>query len=202
VTVQEHDVPDVIRDQHGEKPGDHVADNQFLSKHGEIRHGVAGGIGPGGLRRELVAPRLGLELGLMSFADTGHHLVFVGVVTGEPGPGLGGPAGSDDCPAGESQQHDHDRATDELCGGELPAHQHHQHDAELDDEVGRGEHEDHGVDEVGALREQRLGHCRGRVRTRRRDHPESARPGHGSWPVIAHQPLHLVVGDERLHRPG
>ena len=73
----------------------------------------------------------------------------------------------------------------ELGGSELPAHQHDQQDAQLDDEVGGGEHEHQGGEEVGALLEQRLGHGGGRVGTRRRRRPEAGRPGHGGEPVVA-----------------
>ena len=60
---------------------------------------------------------------------------------------------------------------DELAHCELPTHQDDQHDPQLDHQIGRGEHEDHGRHEVGPLDEEGLGHRRGRVGTRRRHHP-------------------------------
>src|SRR5207249_3334951 len=68
------------------------------------------------------------------------------------------------------------------------------------DQVGRSEHEHHGGDEIGALLEERLGHGRGRVGATGRHHSEDAGPGHGCRAVIAHDALHLLLGNERLHR--
>ena len=61
--------------------------------------------------------------------------------------------------AAEQQRHqrDHDRAADELAGGELPADQDREDDPELDHEVRGGELERHRGGEVGALAKQRAG---------------------------------------------
>ena len=68
-------------------------------------------------------------------------------------------------PTGGDQQDDHDDPADELGGQELPADEHQQDDAELDDQVGGGKHEHHGGQEVSAAHEDRPGHGGGRVGT-------------------------------------
>ena len=86
--------------------------------------------------------------------------------------------------------------------GELPAHQHDEDDAELEHQVGRGEHEDRRGHEVRTFDEQRLRHGRRRVRAGRRDHAVAAGPGDRGGPVVAHLLLHRLPGDERLDGPG
>jgi hypothetical protein len=107
---------------------------------------------------------------------------------------------ADDEPAREREQHDHDRAADELGGCELPAHEHDEHDAELEDEVRAREHEHHCRDEVGTFLEQRLRHRGRRVRAARRHHPEPGRACDGRRTVIAEDALHLLLRHEGLHR--
>jgi len=46
---------------------------------------------------------------------------------------------------------------DELCQRELPAHEHDDDDAELDDEIGGSEFKRHGGGEVRAFEEDRAG---------------------------------------------
>ena len=164
---------------HCEEAGDDVADHQLLSEHVDVGHRVAGGIGPRRLRGELLAPRGALELFLAFLADTDHLLVVVAADHAllQALAGLVDDALAEHEPAEEGEQDDHDRAADELGGGELPTHQDEQYDSELDDEVGRGEHEHHRRDEVGSFLKQRLRHRGRRVRARRRHHPEPRRPG-------------------------
>ena len=54
----------------------------------------------------------------------------------------------------DGQDGDHQQAAGELGGQELPAQQDEQHEAELEDEVGRGELEDDRVGEVRAAAEE------------------------------------------------
>ena len=65
--------------------------------------------------------------------------------------------GAHEQPEQDGEHHDHQRAADELGGGELPAHQQSQDDAQLDHQVGRTDLERHRGHEVGALAEQRPG---------------------------------------------
>jgi hypothetical protein len=52
------------------------------------------------------------------------------------------------------EEHDHDDAADEFADGELPPHQDHEDDPQLDHQIRRREHEDHGGDVVGALHQE------------------------------------------------
>ena len=65
--------------------------------------------------------------------------------------------GAHEQPEQDGQNHDHQRPADEFCGGELPAHQQSQDDAQLHDEVGGTDLEGHGGGEVGAFAEQGSG---------------------------------------------
>ena len=75
-------------------------------------------------------------------------------------------------PEPQRHEHDHDRAAHELGQRELPAEEEGQDDAELDDEVGGGDLEDHGGGEARTLAEQRPGQGHRRVGARRRGRPE------------------------------
>ena len=78
----------------------------------------------------------------------------------------------------QRHQRDHDRAPDELSGGELPSDQDREDDPELEDEVGRAELERHRAGEVGALTKQRA---------RERDGGIGARRGGSTEPGGDHQ---------------
>ena len=67
-------------------------------------------------------------------------------------------------PEGRGEQDDHQRPTDELGQRELPADGKGEDDAELDDEVCRGDLERHRGREAGPLAEQRTGESDSRVR--------------------------------------
>jgi hypothetical protein len=95
--------------------------------------------------------------------------------------------------AGGDEEADHDHPADELGGRKLPTDEHDQHDPELDDEVGRGKHEDHGGGEVGATGKHGLCHGRRRVRARRRDGSVKKGPAHRRGPVVAEVALHGVA---------
>jgi hypothetical protein len=109
---------------------------------------------------------------------------------------------ADEQPEQHGQQHDHDRAADELGHGELPAHQQRQDHPQLDDQVGGADLERHRGGEVRALAEQRARQrdrgvgTRGGRRAQRGGHRE--RPG----PVIAHQPDYRVAAHHGLHHGG
>ena len=75
-------------------------------------------------------------------------------------------------------------------------------DAELEDEVRRGELERHRRREVRALAEQRAGERDRRVGARRGRGAEGGRLGHGARRVVREQPLHLLLGHDRLHDRG
>jgi hypothetical protein len=99
-------------------------------------------------------------------ADPDHGLMVVAVSQHarlQASAGRIGQPAREHHPSDRDEQHDHDGAADELGQGKLPADQHDQHDSELDDQVGRADHEHHGGDEVGPFLEQRLGHCGRRV---------------------------------------
>ena len=51
--------------QDGEEPGDGVAEQQLATDHGEVGHGVRGGVRPAPLRSQFRAPFLGLEGGVL-----------------------------------------------------------------------------------------------------------------------------------------
>jgi hypothetical protein len=104
--------------------------------------------------------------------------------------------------AGEREEHDHDRSTDELGRGELPTHQDQEDDAELDHQVRRREHEHHGGHEVGAFLKQRLCHRGRRIGTTRRHHAESRCTRHRLRAVISEHAFHVVSRHERLHHSG
>ena len=74
----------------------------------------------------------------------------------------------------QHEQHDHDRAADELGQRELPADQHPQDDTKFQHQIGRGELERHGSDEIAALAEDR---------PRQRDGGIGTRGGRGAEPT-------------------
>ena len=182
VPGDEDRLPDRRRHQHRQEPGHGVADDQLAPQHGEVGHGVRRAVGPAG-----------------DGAHPDPQRAIRSSVRASPSPATGScwcsAASSAACrrsracttrrPRNHSapkrgEETDHDEAPDELADGELPAHQHNEHDPELNDEVGRGEHEDHGGDVVGALDEERLGHGGRGVGARGRDHPVARRPEHGA----------------------
>ena len=57
----------------------------------------------------------------------------------------------------DDQQDHHDDPATPRRGGKLPAEQDHEDDAELGDEIGRGELEGHGGGEIAALAKDRAG---------------------------------------------
>ena len=75
----------------------------------------------------------------------------------------------------DPHQHDQQQAADELRERELPAEEDPDHDPELEDEVRRGELEDHRRGEARALLEQRLRDRDRRVAARRRGRAEPGR---------------------------
>ena len=94
---------------------------------------------------------------------------------------------------------DHDRAADELGQGELPAQQQRHDDAQLDDEVGRGDLEGHRRGEVAPLRNSDRASA-----TAAYEHDDEAAPRPGrqrqrARPVVAEQPDDRLPPDHRLH---
>ena len=188
----------------GEESGDGVPDREFAPKHRGVRDGVTGRIGPGGRRAQFQTDGLGFELLLPLSGDHGHGRVVVPLMrlatNTLQGPGYH--RRSEDETSADREQRDHDRPTDELGGGELPTEQDKDDDSELDDEVRRGDHEDHRTREVRALGEERLRHRRGGVRAAGRHHAVSRRPRDRGRTVVAKLRPHLVLRDERLDRAG
>ena len=84
----------------------------------------------------LLRQRRVLELVLAFGADPAHRLVVVAARISpacEPRPRpRRRAAAAARCAPVEREEHDHDRPADELGRGELPTHQHDEHDAELD----------------------------------------------------------------------
>lgn len=97
------------------------------------------------------------------------------------------------------EHHDHQRAADEFGGGELPAHQQRQDDAQLRHEVGRTDLERHRGGEVGALAEQRSRQGHRGIRARRRGRPQPGGHRQGARAVIAHQRHDRRAPHDGLH---
>jgi len=107
------------------------------------------------------------------------------------------PLAQDD-PKHQGDEHDDDRAADELGEGELPAQQQKHDHPELDDQVGRGDLERHGRGEVRALAKQGPRQRHGSIRARRGRHPKPGGSDDGAGPIIAHQPNHGGASYYRL----
>ncbi len=117
-------VPHIHRHEHGEEAGDAVTDDELPAKHLDVGDRVARGIGPCAGRRELLAPGSTFDrqrvvvvpavrrvrTGSDPLTSTVHQAAFEHVAT-----------------EGD-EQHDHDRAADELGRGELPPHEDEEHD--------------------------------------------------------------------------
>jgi len=101
-------------------------------------------------------------------------------------------------PEHQRDEHDHDRAADELGESELPAQQKEHDDAKLKDKVGRGDLERHGRSEVRTLAKQRTRkrHCC--IGARRGSHPEPGCSHDGPGPIIAQEPNHGGASHHRL----
>ena len=161
VAVEEDRVPHGVRDQHRQEAGDEVADQQLAAQHDQVRHGVAGGVRPTGSGAETPRPWKALPhfrhlgVGLMPRRGGGALVEALAGQLDEPR--------LEEEPRQQRQQPDHDHPADVLAQRELPADQDPHHKPELDDEVGRGQHEDHRGSEVRALLEERLGHRAGGV---------------------------------------
>ena len=151
MAVEEDRVPQGVRDEHGEEAGDEVADDHFLSEHHQVRHGVAGGVGPGGWRAQPASERNRLP------ACWVMHLVGTRRPQAPLGQVLSG-AFDDERPEEEPRDHgqqpNHDDAADVLAQRKLPANQDPEDETEFDHEVGRCEHEDHRRREVRAFLEE------------------------------------------------
>src|SRR5215472_12677494 len=94
---------------------------------------------------------------------------------------------------------DHYRAADELGQRELPADQQREDDAELDDQVGAGDLEDHRGGEAGPLAEQRTGERHRRVGAGRGRGAQAGGPGQGRRPVVTEHGDDRLPPDQRLH---
>ena len=103
-------------------------------------------------------------------------------------------------PEQHGQQDHHEDAAEVLGRGEGPAHQDHQNDPQLDDEIRRGELENHGRGEAGALDEQRSRERHGGVGAGARGDTEEGREGQAAGRVVAQQAAHGLVRNDGLHR--
>jgi hypothetical protein len=90
------------------------------------------------------------------------------------------------------------RAADELGGRKLPSHQHGHNDPELEHQIGGGELECHGGDEVAALAEDRARESHRRIGAGRAGSAERARDQDRARRSIGQQAAHLAFGDDGL----
>ena len=77
VAVEEHAVPRVGGDQHGQEAGDDVADDQLASQHREVGDRVARGVGPRPRERSLTDHGRAFQFVLTFVADPDHGVVVV-----------------------------------------------------------------------------------------------------------------------------
>jgi len=159
--VQEQPLPESVRHPRAYRPGDQQAPDKVFPDGGPLHHEhVRHRREP--LRGSQSAPEAAVGL-------DGH--VHRGVAFHRPGNALVGllrrltqePLAKDDSKH-QGDEHDDDRAADELGEGELPAQQKEHDDAELKDQVGRGDLERHGGREVRPLAKQRPRQCHGGIR--------------------------------------
>ena len=102
----------------------------------------------------------------------------------------------------EDHDGDHDGAAGELGEGELPAEQDGEEDGELHDEVGGGELESHGSDEVRALTKEGAGESGGRVGAGGACCSEARRDEDSAGRRIGEELADLFLGDYGLDDGG
>ena len=184
VPGQEQVPPEAVRHPGADRPGDQQADDDVADDRGPLHHED--------VRHEVYLPRT-------AAAARSCRRTMLMSIAAWPSMDPASPLSACSRAASISrwrtnsrnstrQQHDHDRAADELGQGELPGDQQRQDDAELDDQVGAGDLEGHRGGEAGALAEQRAGQRHGGVGARRRRRAEAGGHGQRLRPVIAEQP--------------
>ncbi len=131
----------------------------------------------------------------MAFHRTGQSLVGLGA-------GRVDESRAHEEPEQHRQNHDHQWAADKLRGGELPAHQQSQDDAQFHDQVRRADFEGHGGGEIGAFAKQRPGQRDRRIGARRRCGAQPGSDRQRSRPIIAEQRHDGRAAHESLHDGG
>jgi hypothetical protein len=101
----------------------------------------------------------------------------------------------------QPHQRDEREPAEELRGGELGPEEDPQDDPELEDEVGRGEHERDRGGQPGALLERALADRDRRVGARRGRGAEPGRARRRGEAATAERALHLLAGDPCLDDP-
>jgi hypothetical protein len=97
---------------------------------------------------------------------------------------------------------DQNKSADKFGQDETPAQQKPKHDAELDHEIGGGEHEGERGNHRCALLNRASSRGRGRVRTRTAGCTQAGRDRNGFESCLAESAAHLLSADENLERSG
>jgi hypothetical protein len=108
----------------------------------------------------------------------------------------------DECPQADRHQGDHHQAADELGHRELPADEDPEHQAELPDQVRRGELECERRRGRGALLKERLGDRHGRVGARGGRRTQPRREGDRPGAAVRQGVLDAPARHPRLHDGG
>src|SRR5581483_1486200 len=199
VVREEEAPPEGVRHPGGERAGDEAPDRDVADDRRPVHDEVVGGRREAGRGAQPLPPGAWDLSGHVHFRMAFHRAeeALLGLRTrllDEP------PAQED--PERESDQHDHERTADELSDHELPAEQQSHDDAELEDEVRRGDLEHHRRREVRALAEERPIERGGRVGARRRRGAERGRGRERARRIGGQEAPHLLLRDDGLDEPG
>ena len=175
------------------KPGQQEAREDLLPQHLPVAAEVVRHVGPGVGRGQPRAPGQARARRVVLVAGVGAERVLARDLL---------VAARDEDPQQRPHEGDHHDAAEVLGEGELPADEHPQHEAQLPDEVRRGELEGQRRAGRGALLEQALGDRDRRVGARRGRGAQARGAGHGTEAVAGQRALDALARHPRLDDGG